>query len=261
MKKTAIVTLTYNKLEVATKPFIESLYEYTSEDEFDFIIVDNASTDGTREYLESVKASHNNITLILNEENVGYSKGNNQGIKAILDKDYEYIGLLNNDIMFTPNWLKDTLSIFEKDKQLGMVSPRIQKHKSINKQNYLSKYKNYLKKFKGDFSYSLAPLFCCVFVKKEVIEKIGLMDENYTPAFWEDQDYIFRTFYAGYSLARSNLSFVFHNHSQTSKSVPSEIFKRNEKYFFNKHPLARWVFSHQKTSLLKDIVKYFKDER
>ena len=52
MKKAAIITLTYNKLELATKPFLESLYKFTQEEEFDLIIVDNNSTDGTVEYLK-----------------------------------------------------------------------------------------------------------------------------------------------------------------------------------------------------------------
>lgn len=256
MKKVAIITLTYNKYETATKFFIQSLYEFTDVEKFDLIIVDNGSTDSTKENLQEFFKDKNNCTLIFNEENLGYSKGNNIGIKSVLDKDYEYIALLNNDIMFTPNWLEDTLSLFEKDNQLGMVSPRIQKGKTLNINNYMNKYKNYLKKFKGDFEYTLEPLFCCVFIKKEVIEKIGLLDENFTPAFWEDNDYCFRAMYAGYSLARSNKTFVFHNHSQTSKSVPSEIFMRNKEYFMKKHPLARWVWAHKRTNLINDIVKY-----
>jgi len=256
MKKTAIITLTYNKYKEATSYFLKSLYEYTKSELFDIVIVDNGSSDGTKENLQEFFKDKSNATLIFNEENLGYSKGNNIGIKSVLDKGYEYIALLNNDIMFTPNWLEDTLSVFEQDEQLGMVSPRIQKGKKITINNYIDKYKNYLKKFRGDFEYTLEPLFCCVFVKKEVIEKIGLMDENFTPAFWEDNDYCFRTMYAGYSLARSNKTFVYHNHSVTSKSIPSEVPERNRKCFMKKHPLGRWVWAHKKTNVLNDLKRY-----
>ena len=109
MKKTAIITLTYNKLEVATKPYLDSLYQYTDENEFDLIIVDNASSDGTIDYVKDFAKNHKNITIICNNENLGYSKGNNIGIKSVIDKDYEYIALLNNDILFTPNWLNITI--------------------------------------------------------------------------------------------------------------------------------------------------------
>ena len=83
------------------------------------------------------------------------------------------------------------------------------------------------------------------------------MDENYTPAYWEDNDYCFRAMYAGYSLAFNNRSFIFHNHSTTSKPYQiDEIYKRNEKYFFKKHPVAKYIWAHRRTNVLKDIKKY-----
>ena len=224
MKKAVLITLTYNKLEEATKPYLESLYKYTDESLFDLVIVDNASSDGTVGYLREFAKNHNNVNIIENFENLGYSGGNNIGLRYIKDMEYEFVGLLNNDILFTPNWLEDTIQIFSKDNQLGMVSPRIQKGKAINTKNYLQKYNKYLSRFKEDFIYSIEPLFCCVIIKKEVTDKIGLMDENFSPAFWEDNDFCLRTMYAGYSLARSNRTFVYYNHGMISSAVKSEIF-------------------------------------
>ena len=92
--KLSIITLTLNKLDY-TKKFIKSLFEYTKD--FELIIVDNGSTDGTVEYLETL----DNIKLIKNYENKGFSTGNNQGIAIAKG---EYIGFLNNDILLYPNW-------------------------------------------------------------------------------------------------------------------------------------------------------------
>lgn len=264
MEKTCIITPTYNKLEKATKPFMETLYQYTDENLFDLIIVDNASSDGTVEYLKSVEKERANFKLVCNDENLGYSKGNNIGIKMALEGDYEYIGLLNNDILFTPGWLENTLKIFELDSRLGMVAPRDAGRKKffkkkITAQNYLENYKKCLSKFKEPFKYVLEPLFCCVLIKKEVIEKIGLMDENFTPAFWEDQDYLLRASYAGYSFATSNGAFIFHNHSTTSSAVSKEIFERNRQYFYKKHPLGKWIWEHKRSNLIKDIKNYIKE--
>ena len=269
MNKTVIITPAFNKFEMATKPFLQSLYpyetakhrKYTDENSFDLIIIDNGSTDGTVEYLENFAKEHSNIRLILNKENLGYSKANNQGINLALEGNYKYIGLLNNDILFTPDWLKNTLEVFELDKQLGMVSPRDAGRpkifkKKLTSDNYISHYENYLKRFKKPFKYMLEPLFSCVIVKREVIEKIGLMDENFTPAFWEDQDYCLRALYAGFSLATSNISFVFHNHSTTSSGVNSEVYKRNEQYFYQKHPLGKWIWEHKRSNVIKDIKNY-----
>lgn len=259
MKKTAIITLTFNKLEQATKPFLDSLYKFTSEDDFDLIIVDNHSTDGTVEYINEFKKNHSNITLICNEENLGYSKGNNIGLRKVQNSDYEFIGLLNNDILFTPNWLIDTVKSFEKDEQLGMISPRNNEKCKLTPENYLNGYKKYLSKYKSPLKYVVTPFFSCVIIKKEVIDKIGLLDEAFSPAFWEDNDYSFRAMYAGYSLAYTNSVFIYHNHSTTSSSVPSEIPERNKKYFFKKHPLGRYVWEHKRTNLLKDLKRYIKE--
>lgn len=259
MKKVAIITLCYNKLNEATKPFLNSLYQFTDTEMFDLILVDNGSNDGTKEYIKEFQNKYPNITIIENEKNLGYSKGNNLGIKEALTKDYEYLGLLNNDILFTPDWLINTVNIFQEDENLGMVSPRIQKKCNLTPKNYLEGYKKYLSKFKGKYKQVLEPLFCCVIVKKEVVEKIGLMDENFSPAFFEDNDYCFRVMYNGYVSAYSNLSFVYHNHSTTSKSVPKDIIERNKKYFFKKHPLGKYIWEHKRTNLIKDMIKYIKE--
>lgn len=264
MKKVCIITPVYNKLEKATKPFIETLYKYTDENLFDLIIVDNASSDGTVEYLKEIEEQHKNFKLICNSENLGYSKGNNIGIKMALEGDYEFIGLLNNDVLLAPDWLENTLKIFEMDKQLGMISPRDAGRpkfykKKITAKNYLENYKKYLAKFKEPFKYMLEPLFSCVIIKREVIEKIGLMDENFTPAFWEDQDYCLRASYAGYSLATSNLAFVFHNHSTTSSAISKEIYEKNKQYFYKKHPLGKWIWEHKRSNIIKDIKSYIKE--
>lgn len=261
MKKTVIITPVCNKFNEATKGFLDTLYKFTDTETFDLILVDNASSDGTKEYLQNFEKEHENLKVIYNEENLGYSKANNQGIKLALDKDYDYIALVNNDILFTPDWLNATIKIFSLDEQLGMVAPRDAGRKKIYKkritpQNYLENYEDYLKSFKEPFKYVLEPLFSCVVIRREVIEKIGLMDENFTPAFWEDQDYCLRAFYAGYSLAMSNRSFVYHNCSVTSSALKSEIYERNKEYFYKKHPLGKWIWEHKRSNIIKDFKRY-----
>lgn len=258
MKKVAIVALSWNKLETTTKLFLDSLYKFTNPELFDLIFVDNASTDGSADYIENFAKDKNNLFLIRNNENEGYSKGNNIGIKHALKGDYQYIGLLNNDILFTPNWLENVLACFDKDEQLGIVSTKPQKKMKLNQYNYLDKYQEYLAKSKEEISYTIEPLFCCAIIKREVFDKIGLLDENFTPAFWEDNDFCFRTMYAGYSLAHANKAFAYHNHGSTSGSVKSEIFERNREYFFRKHPLGKWVWEHKRTNIIKDIKRYIK---
>ncbi len=257
--KTAIITLTYNKLNEATKPYLNSLYNFTPIDTFDLFIVDNGSNDGTVEFIEEFKKNHTNITIIKNKENLGYSKGNNLGIIEALKKDYDYIALLNNDILLTPNWLNDTISAFKLDDTLGMLSPRNNEKCKLTQNNYLKGYKKYLSKFKEPLKYVFTPFFSCVIIKKEVLDKIGLFDENFSPAFFEDNDLCFRAMYEAYSLAYSNNTFIFHNHSTTSSSIDSSIPERNKQYFFKKHPLGRYIWEHKRTNIIKDVIKYIKE--
>ena len=259
MKKTVLITLTYNKLEQATKPYLDSLYKFTDENSFDLVIVDNASSDGTVEYIKDFAKTHNNLTLIENHENSGYAGGNNIGLKFVKDKDYEYVGLLNNDILLTPNWLENTIKGFDIDESVGMLSPRNNEKCKLTSKNYLDGYEKYLKKFKKPLRYVVTPFFSCVIMKKELTDRVGLLDENFNPAFWEDNDYSFRAMYLGYGLAYINFVFIFHNHSTTSASVASEISKRNQKYFYKKHPLGKWIWEHKRTNLLKDIRRYISE--
>jgi GT2 family glycosyltransferase len=245
MKKISIVTLTYNQLERATKPYVESLFKYTSKDDFELVFVDNASVDGTVEYLKDLEGKYDNIRVIYNAENKGYSKGNNQGLLEI-SKDTPFVGLFNNDILFTPGWLEETLRVMDADKKIGLASPRINRNTKVGMtpENYLQKYKSYLKRYKGEFSYGIKVFFCCAIVRREVFEKIGLLDENFTPAFYEDDDYLFRSLYAGFRNGYVNTSFVYHNHQTSTGGLPEKeaILKRNKEYFFDKHYLGKYFY-------------------
>ena len=99
-RKTSIIILTYNNLEY-TKKCLESIKKYTEKNSYEIIIVDNNSTDGTREYLKKEK----NLKVILNDSNEGFPKGVNKGIK-IANKENDIL-LLNNDTVVTTNWLKN----------------------------------------------------------------------------------------------------------------------------------------------------------
>ena len=239
-----IITLTCNQLENATKPFLKSLYTYTPEELFQLIIVDNNSNDGTREFLEQFKNTKNNIEVIYNEENLGYSKGNNIGLKRVRT---QYIGLLNNDILLSPSWLENTISIFEKGKKVGLVSPKMlmkgKKHDNYlqaTKENYLVKGESYKLKSIEDFSMYFAPQFSCVLMSKQVFDAVGFLDENFTPAFYEDVDYMARVWMAGYKCYVANKAFFFHNHNQTSSRMEEreKIMERNREYLKEKNYMA-----------------------
>ena len=243
MIKTTIITLTWNKLEKATKPFIDSLYKHTRSDDFKLIVVDNGSSDGTLSYLKDQVKQRGNIVLIANKENLGYSVGNNQGLSE-MSPDTDIVGLVNNDILFTPEWLHSVKSVILQNEKIGLASPRINTWRHINQMNYMAKYKNLLGKYKTSFSKSLAPNFCCVFMRKAVFDSIGYLDEEFTPAFFEDDDYSLRSLYLGYINGFINSAFLFHNHCTTSGSLAGRkaLLERNRQLFYEKHYLGQYIY-------------------
>ncbi|MBM7647020.1 GT2 family glycosyltransferase [Scopulibacillus daqui] len=112
--KTSIIILTHNKLEM-TKRCLESIYKHTPEN-IELIVVDNASNDGTVEYLKEQQ----DIKVIFNNENAGFPKGCNQGA-AIAAGDN--ILFLNNDTVVTEKWLGNMLRVLNSSDKIGMVGP------------------------------------------------------------------------------------------------------------------------------------------
>src|SRR5262249_47664396 len=86
-----------------TRLCLESVLAHTHRP-YELVLIDNGSTDGTGEYLESMKArpGPDRVVVVRNETNVGYPAGVNQGLAAARG---EYVVLLNNDVVVTPGWL------------------------------------------------------------------------------------------------------------------------------------------------------------
>lgn len=83
--KTSIVMLTYNELHL-TKKCIDSMKQHTDSDQYELIIVDNASTDGTKEYVREL----DDVIFIDNEKNEGFAKGCNQGAKKLQETAFSF---------------------------------------------------------------------------------------------------------------------------------------------------------------------------
>src|SRR5207244_551221 len=107
--RTSIILVTYNNL-VFTKIALHALLAHTSDCEI--IVVDNASTDATREYLQSLP-----IRVILNDENRGFPAANNQGLSIARG---ETIVLLNNDTIVPRGWLPRLIEHL-KDTSIGSI--------------------------------------------------------------------------------------------------------------------------------------------
>lgn len=130
---TSIIILTHNNLDY-TKLCIKSIREYTKPELFEIIIVDNASNDGTVEWLKR----QNDIKYILNVENKGFAGGCNQGIRKSAGTE---ILLLNNDTIVAPGWLKNLKRALYSSSKIGAVGPVT--NNSSNWQSIAVDYKAY----------------------------------------------------------------------------------------------------------------------
>src|SRR3990167_9235110 len=112
-----IIIPVWNQLEF-TKNCIDSISKNTRD--FRLIIIDNASDSQTRDFLGALKDRGDPILLVRNEQNLGFVKAANQGMRL---SDAPYICLLNNDTLVTAGWLEEMVSILEKNPNIGLLNP------------------------------------------------------------------------------------------------------------------------------------------
>ncbi len=233
---TSIVILTYNKLDY-TKLCIDSIRTYTKAGSYEIIIVDNASTDGTVEWLKSQP----DIRCILNTENLGFPKGCNQGME--IAKGTEIL-LLNNDTIVTKDWLTNLKKALYSDEKIGAVGPVT--NCSVNYQDIEVGYKNVdeMQMFAANYNHTNARQWeekvkligFCILFKRSVLDCIGFLDEQFSPGNYEDDDYCFRMITAGYKILLCNDTFIHHfgNTSFVYNEAYGELLRRNEKKFVQK---------------------------
>jgi GT2 family glycosyltransferase/glycosyltransferase involved in cell wall biosynthesis/SAM-dependent methyltransferase len=219
---TSIIILCFNQLEY-TKKCLQSIVKYTSVP-YELILVDNGSSDGTAPFLEDWANKHSNCKIIFNNENRGFAAGNNQGIAAAKG---DYILLLNNDVIVTRDWLKRLLAHIDSDENIGMAGPvsnsvsgpqqveHVTYGQNMNKmQNFA---RNYSKNNVGRTQEIFRLVGFCLLIKRQVLDIIGGLDENYGNGNYEDDDLCLRSGIAGFRNIIAHDVFIHHYGSMTFK--------------------------------------------
>ncbi len=258
-RKTSIVILTYNNFNY-TKDCIESIKKYTKKNSYEIIVVDNLSTDGTRDWLKKQK----DLKVILNDENMGFPKGCNQGIE-IANPDNDIL-LLNNDTIVTTNWLENLKICLYSNDLVGAVGS-VSNHQE-NLQGVDFTYSDFMEMqelaIKNNISDSnrweekVFLIGFCILIKRDVLNKIGLLDEEYSPGYVEDNDLSLRIIDAGYKLMLCHDSFIHHYlgtafRKDLNKFYP--ILYKNRTYFESRWGFNTFQFDeikHASLRILKD---------
>ncbi|MDP4173537.1 MAG: glycosyltransferase [Bacteroidota bacterium] len=239
---TSIIILTFNGLEY-NKECIESIQKHTKS-KYELIIVDNNSNDGTVNYLKDLEKSNRNISLILNNENLGFPIAVNQGI---IRSKGEYILILNNDTIVTEGWLDRIIDVAKKDDSIGLVGPisnfvsgvQLDKEASYKNVIEMNEYARKVKEInQGQILQFPRIAFLCTLIKRQVIEKIGGLDERFSPGNFEDDDFCLRAQLAGFYTVIAKDVFIHHYGSKSFKiggeEKYSDILTINKKKFVDK---------------------------
>lgn len=225
----SIVIPVYNQLEY-TEKCLNSIAQ-TVNRRVEVVFVNNASTDKTREFLAGFKNPKLKIKKIDNDTNLGFPASVNQGIKEAVG---EYIIIANNDIVLTNGWLERMIESAESDSSVGIVGPISNEVSGLQKDvnakystiEEMHKYASVIaEKNKGDVLIFPRVAFLCTLIKKEVIKKIGGLDERFTPGNYEDDDFCLRAQLAGYKTVIAKDVFIHHFGSKSFKA------EGNAKYF------------------------------
>lgn len=203
---------------------------------YEVILVDNGSKDNQA---DKIKKKFPNIILIKNKENEGFCKANNQGITLALKNKSDYVLLLNNDTVVNEDFLDILVKEMEEDKTIGISSPSIVYYKSnkiwsnggkiivpLGISIMIDKGKEYET---SKFSNPNFLTGCAMFIRKDVINKIGLLDEDYF-AYYEDVDYSFRVQKAGFSIKVVPKSIIQHKKSASAGIKGSNKLSGNQAY-------------------------------
>ena len=242
MLKIGIITVTYNSAFVL-EDFFDSLAQQTYRN-FQLYIVDSGSTDGTLDILAQINDP--NVRIIPVGKNIGFAAGSNVGIKAALQAGCDAIMLLNNDTSFGPEMIQELVNGMQRYNG-EIATPKMLYHDRPDKiwaaGGHLNKWLGYRNRHTGENQpddgrfdqpqkVTFTP-FCCILMRRSVIETVGLLDENYF-VYTEDVDYCFRILKSGLSIWYIPQSELLHKvNSLTGKHSDFLIYHstHNRMYF------------------------------
>lgn len=239
LPRVSVILLTYNNVRL-TQACLRSLELFTDYPNWELIVVDNASNDGTPEYLTVYASTHENVRLILNRENLGFARGNNLGLQLA---EGDYVILLNNDTYVTRGWLYGLIRHLINDENLGLIGPvtnAIANEAKIDigystMEEMASKARNYTNSHTRQLLPVKMVAFFCVGMRRQLLEKVGMMDEQFGLGYFEDDDYCNRVQGLYYKIAIAKDVFVHHEYSASFNLMDSDskklLFAHNRSLF------------------------------
>lgn len=225
--KVAIIITTFNQEKLLFRN-IETFKKRTSYKDYKVYLVDDS---GKGEIGRKIKKKFPFVDVTTNKDNLGFSKSNNIGIKkAIKNYDPDYVLLLNDDTeVIQKDWLKILVNIGEKNEDVGILGSKL-----IYPDGSLQNIGGYLRKWeivkelknRSDVFEVDHVMGAFMLIKRDVIRKVGFLDEIYSPYLLEDTDYCLRAKKKGFKIFSVGNVKIIHN---KGKSIDSQ---KNRKILF-----------------------------
>lgn len=243
---------------------LESVYEQDFSD-YEVVVVDNGSSDDS---VEVIRREFPQVIMIENKKNLGYTGGNNVGMRYAIENNADYVWLLNNDTVVMKDTLKKLVMIGNKAHKIGLVSPVIYYYdfpEKIQFAGWIMDWKNHGVEEPdynqvGKENYVMDGRDICLWgtallIKTDVIRKIGYLEDKYF-AYWEDIDYSIRSIKAGFINSVEFDTGIYHKVQPYKKPHYYYFMARNEYMLWIKNLRLLEKISFSRKYFAKKISQY-----
>jgi len=234
-KKVLIVIVNFNSSEYGGDCFYSLKKINYPSDSYKILIIDNASTDNS---LEFIRQNFSQFEIIRNNKNLGFASANNQGCSYALANNFDYIYLLNQDTVVTPNFLQVAVSVAESNQVIGAVQSKLllpdgRINSLGNDLHYLgfgfcrdykqADHRASAQTVEINFASAAGALY-----RLSALKQVGLFDQDFF-LYHEDSDLSWRLKLAGYSVILALNSVVIHKY-KFSHSVNAAYYLERNRY-------------------------------
>lgn len=250
MCKILVIIVSYNGMEWLDK-CISSVDN--SSVKADIMIIDNGSSDGTIDYITN---NYPQVHLIESKQNIGFGKANNIGLKFVLDNNYEYAYLLNQDAWIEYKTLEKLIYVHKSNPEYGIISP-IQCNNSKKMDNNFNSACPRSLVSDAILNIKLLDIYETDFVmaahwlvSRECIKTVGGFSPSF-PHYGEDNNYIHRALYHGFKIGICTLTKVIHDRDNRIDTISKMKYMN---YISALIHFNNPFISNRKLRLIKDII-------